>query len=139
MTDYALGDASVTFPDWNGTAQLDHRRTAPYLSEVIGLDPDEWMIVSFDLGGGEKEHGRHRLNVYAVHRDLVPEGSDVFPRIAAAHDGEIPVTQFLVHDVDPYEVLRAIAHQFELRMRTRGSGDYPIRVVSLGDVPEQES
>lgn len=133
-------DAEVTYPDWNGTAQLDERQTATevggYLTpeQRVGLDPDEWTIVGLDIGGGE--HG-HELRVVAVHRDLIPEGGDVFPKVADANNGQIPATEFLIHDVDPYEFLRSIAHMFELRMRVQGTRDLPIRIVAQADVPEQ--
>lgn len=133
--DFIWRDAEVTYPDWNGTAQLDQRRTGDLFEDIIGLDPDEWMIVGIDIGGGET---RHELRVVAVNRADIPEGGDVHPRIAAANGGEIPVTEFLVHNVDPYEVLRKITHMFELRLRTRGTRDFPLRVVRLADVPEQE-
>lgn len=135
MDDYIWRPAEVTYPDWNGNAQLDQRRTAGGLEEVVGLDRDEWLIVGFDIGGGEHAH---HLRVVAVHRDLVPDGGDVFPRIAEANGGEIPATEFLIHNVDPYEVLRRITHVFELRMRARGSRDIPIRITSLGDLPAQD-
>ncbi|MEV0287961.1 hypothetical protein AB0H36_27925 [Kribbella sp. NPDC050820] len=43
----------------------------------------------------------------------------------------------MIHDVDPYDVLRRITHYFELRLRHRGTDDLPIRIVALADVPEQ--
>lgn len=128
-------DAEVTYPDWIGTAQLDQRATAAGVEEVVGLDRDEWMVIGLDIGGGEHAH---HLRVVAVHRDDVPEGGDVLPRIAEANGGEIPVTEFLIHNVDPYAALRAVTHQFELRLRTRGTRDLPIRVIRQSDVPEQD-
>ncbi|MCE7483083.1 hypothetical protein AB0301_08745 [Microbacterium profundi] len=139
MEPYIWGDARVTYPDWSGTAQLDGRMTAPPLADVIGLDSEAWMIVGFDIGGGEREQGKHDLQVYAVDRNLIRAESDVIKQVAADHGGEIPVTQFLVHDVDPYEILAANTHQFSLHMRTRGTRDWPIRVVALGDVPDQSA
>ncbi|MGO0578252.1 hypothetical protein [Ornithinimicrobium panacihumi] len=125
---FIWGDASVTYPDWVGTAQLDERKTAAQVEEVVGLDHKEWLVIGLDLGGGED--GGHELRVVAVHRDNVPEGGDVLPRIAAANNGEIPVTEFLIHDKDPYEVLQAITHSFELRLRL--SLDPPTDVVEWG-------
>lgn len=133
MTNEIWGDASVTYPDWSGTAQLDYRMTGPLFEEIIGLDPDEWMIVGFDIGGGESQFGRHDLNVVAVRRSDLPAGS-----VDGDYSEEIPVTEFLVHNVDPYEILRTITHQFELRLRRRGWGQHPLRVVALGDVPTQD-
>ncbi|WP_203135341.1 hypothetical protein [Microbacterium sp. JZ31] len=128
-------DAEVTYPDWNGTAQLDEKMTGKTPEHVVGLDPDEWSVIGFDIGGGET---RHELHVIAVHREDMLDGGDVYPRIAEANGGEIPATEFLVHDVDPYEFLRAITHMFELRMRVRGTRDFPIRIVRQSDIPEQE-
>ncbi|NQX35468.1 hypothetical protein [Herbiconiux sp. VKM Ac-2851] len=132
---YLWGNSDM-FATWQGAAHLDQKITipAPSIEEAVGLDHDEWLTVGFEIGGGELDHDLH---IYAVHRDLVPEGGDVFPKIAAANDGEIPVTEFLVHDVDPYAFLKAITHVFELRMRSVGSQDLPIRVISRGDLPDQ--
>lgn len=137
MDSYTWGEASVTYPDWHGTVQLDQRKTVAPLADLIGLDSEAWLIIGFDIGGGERENGRHTFNVYAVDRDLIPATSDVLPQIAADNGGEIPVTQFLVHNVDPYDILRTITHQLDLRFRSRGSREIPIRVTSLGDVPPQ--
>jgi len=63
------------------------------------------MIISLDIGGGEH---RHDLRVVAVHNSLATEVGDVLPSIAAAHGGQIPATEFRIHDVDPYQILRAI-------------------------------
>ena len=52
-------------------------------------------------------------------RDLLPEAADVFPGLAADHGGQIPATEFLVYDVEPYDVLQAITNRFELKMRAR--------------------
>jgi hypothetical protein len=135
VDDYRWGDASVTYPDWVGTAQLDRRITAPSLGEVIGLDRDEWHIIGFDIGGGERAH---HLRVVAVHTSDIPVGGDVLPRIAEANDGEIPATEFDVHGVDPYEVLKAITHQFALRMHVSSTRDLPIRIVGQGEVPARD-
>lgn len=127
-------DAEVTYPDWKGTAQLDQRRTARGIEEIIGLDRDAWMIVGIDIGGGESGQDLH---VVAIDRNDVPEGGDVLPRIAEANGGEIPVTEFLVHNVNPYEVLRAVTHMFELRLRLARTVGIPMRVTRQADVPEQ--
>jgi hypothetical protein len=135
MTDgFVWDEASVSYPDWSGNAQLDQRRTSAGLEEIVGLDPEIWMAIGLDIGGGESSH---ELRVVAVHRDLFTAEGDVFPKIAAAYGGEIPATEFLIHDVDPYEVLRAVTHVFEMRLRRRGCRDLPIRVMSRSDVPEQ--
>jgi hypothetical protein len=137
MTDgFLWRDARVTYPDWSGTAQLDQRMTSAGLEEVVGLDPDEWFAIGIDIGGGERDHD---LRVVAVHRSVVVGESDVLPKIAAANGGEIPATEFLIHDVDPYAVLKAITHMFEMHMTRRGASEWPIRIMSRSDVPEQET
>lgn len=126
--------ASVAYADWCGTAQLDQEMTSANLSEVVGLDASEWMPVGLEVSGGPNGYV---LKVVAVHRSLVaPTGSDVFDKVAAANGGELPATEFLIRDVDPMTVLRAVAHQFELRLRSRGSRDIPIRVMSRTELPE---
>lgn len=129
--DSIWGPASVTYPDWNGTAQLDQRRTTAGIEEQVGLDPERWMVVGLDIGGGELSHALH---VVAIDRALVPEGGDVLPKIASSNGGNLPVTEFRVSGVDPYDLLRAVTHQFELRMRLRGTRELPIQVVTRADV-----
>ncbi|MFV9424943.1 hypothetical protein [Microbacterium sp. S1037] len=133
--DFIWRDAKVTYPDWNGTAQLDQKRTDELLEEIIGLDRNEWMIVGIDIGGGESGLDLH---VVAVHHTDIPAGSDVLSTIADLNGGEIPVTDFLIHNVEPFYLLRRIIHQFQLRLRVHGAGNHPFRVKALGDVPEQK-
>jgi hypothetical protein len=130
---FIWGDAQVTYPDFSGNAQLDMRMTGRSINEVVGLS-DEWLVIGLDMGGGEI---RHELQVIVVHKDAMPAGGDALPRMAENSDGEIHATTFLIHDVDPYEVLRAITHVFEMRLRVRGCRDFPIRIMSQADVPEQ--
>ena len=133
---YSWGEARVTYADWKGTAQVDERKTGQTLNEIVGLDYDQWLIVGLEFGGGEHAHS---LSVLAVSREIVPEGGDVLPTIAAANGGTIPVTEFLIHDLDPYQVLRQISHMLDLRLRLARIADsnIPVHVVALGDVPEQ--
>lgn len=127
-------DAEVTYPDWVGTAQLDQRMTGKQFEEIIGFDGDAWMIIGLDIGGGESGH---ELRVIAVPSDALPPGGNVVARYAEANGGEVHATEFLVHDVDPYAVLRAITHMFELRMRIASCEGLPIRIVAQSDIPEQ--
>jgi len=120
-------------PDWTGTAQLTQQRSVD-LARLAGLDSEEWLIVGFDIRDSEDGHD---LRVVAVHRDLMPEAADVLPRIAEEHGGEVPATAFLVHDVEPFEVLRTLTRRFELQMRVRGSRDIPIRITAEVEGPEQ--
>jgi hypothetical protein len=126
MSDYIWGDASVTYPDWVGTAQLDQRMTTWTIEQMLGDRLDGWMVIGIDIGGGEHDH---ELHVIAVPEDSLPEGRN---------NGEIQATDFLVHDWNPYEFLKAITHVFELRLHRRPIADIPIRVVSLADIPQQD-
>lgn len=46
------------------------------------------------------------------------------------------MTEILLHDVDPYEVLKSITHVFELRLRSRNVVGKTITVTAYGDIPE---
>jgi hypothetical protein len=121
------GDASVTFHDWKGTAQLDERRTVPWegLARTIGLSADEWQVVGFSIGGGE--HG-FDLRIVAT-----PSG--VWKNYNPDNCGELEVTEFLVHDVDPLVVLQQMTHTFELKMLIRALSGDQVRVRALSDLP----
>lgn len=138
MTDGHLWDeANVTYPDMKGTAQLDVSMTRARIEQLVGLDDNKWHVIGLDIGGGETDHD---LRVIAIPTDNMPDGGDVLREISAASGGEVQATEFLIHDADPYEILRAISHVFELRLRVARLTDEDIRVriVAHGDVPEQE-
>jgi len=71
--DYVWGDASVTYPDWQGTMQIDQIMTRRSLNEITGI-PDRWAIIGLDWGGGEElDHsGRKRLNPHEMSAIVVP-------------------------------------------------------------------
>ena len=131
---FLWGDAEVTYPDWVGTAQLDEKMTTPTIHDLVDLDYEEWLIVGIDIGGGETNHD---IKVLAVRQDPNFSGSWVAPEIAANNNGEIPVTEFLLHDVDPYAFLKSITHMFEMRLKVQSFEQFPIRVVEQSDIPEQ--
>ena len=138
MTDGHLwGEASVTYPDMKGSAQLDVSMTRARIEQLVGLDDNEWFVIGLDIGGGDTAH---QLRVIAIPRDNMPAGDDVLPKISAVSGGEIQATEFLIHDVDPYEILRAISHVFELRLRVAklADEDIHVRIVAHSDIPEQE-
>lgn len=122
------GDASVTYPDWKGTAQLDERKTVPWegLARTFGLSAEEWQVVGFSIGGGE-----HVLDLRII---ATPRG--VWENFNRDDNGEIEVTEFLVHDVDPIVILREMAHMFELKMLIRGLSADQVRVTALSDLPK---
>ena len=130
---YTWGDASVTYPDWVGTAQLDQRMAETIEQKFPQLAG--WSVIGIDIGGGEHPHS---LNLIAVPHDVLPDGGNVFARYAESNDGQIHATNFLVHDVDPYEFLRTITHMFELRLRIRSTENVLIRIRANADIPEQD-
>lgn len=119
------GPAQVTYPDWQGNAQIDEKKTGTVsMYSLTGIDQDEWSIIGLDWGGGES--GWQPLHVIAV-----PAGTDLdAPTIQA--------TDFYVHDVDVNEFLLAIMHVSEFRLRTRRTVDANIVIVAEGDSPEQD-
>ncbi|WP_138758740.1 hypothetical protein [Modestobacter altitudinis] len=119
---FLWGEAEVTYPDWVGTAQLDKRMTGPSLNDLVGLNHDDWFIIGLDIGGGEHSHA---LRVIAI-----PQGAETA-------EEEVVATEFLIHNKDPYEILQAMTHVFELRLRVSRFADRPIRIMSLSDVPEK--
>lgn len=135
---YLWEDASVAYPDWQGTAQLDQRMTSAGIEELVGLDPSEWTVVGIDIGGGES--GLHPLEVIAVHKDGRTEGrrsdESVFNSMARASGGELQATHFRVHEADALDVLLKIMHAFEFRLRSRGVVGVPIRIMAQADIPE---
>lgn len=123
------GEASVTYPDWKGTAQLDERRTVPWegLARTVGLNHEQWQVVGFSIGGGE--HG-YDLQVYATPRD-------VWEKVKPDDGADVEVTEFLVHDVDPLAILQRMTHMFELNMRIRSLDDRRVRVRARSDLPSE--
>lgn len=134
MEPYVWRDAEVSFPDFKGTAQLDKKLTGKSGFALAGVDPDKWHVVGLDIGGGE---GAHSAHVIAIDMDSVPDDVDnIFDYLLEKH-GHVPVTDILLHDVDPYELLKSITHGFELRLRTRNLAGKTLMVTALGDIPKQ--
>lgn len=123
------GEASVSFPDWKGTAQLDERMTTPWegITREVGLNGDQWVVIGFSIGGGETSYD---LRVVAA-------PCDVWEKSAPDDAAEIEATEFLVHDVDPIAILQRMTHMFELRMRRRGLEGRTVRIRALSDLPAE--
>lgn len=69
---------------------------------IAVIDHERWLVIGLDIGSGESSR---ELRVMAW--DLIPEGkTNVFEYVTEKH-GHIPVTEIWLHDVDPYEVLKA--------------------------------
>lgn len=50
---------------------------------------------------------------------------------------EVRATDFLIHDVDPYEVLQSMTRMFDLRLQKAALVGTQIRIVRRDDMPEQ--
>lgn len=125
---------SVNVPAFRGEAVLDDKITMPdKMFGMLNIDRNDWFLVGLDWDGTEHSQS---LRVYLVDRHLVDVQSDYFTHVKKKF-GFIPVTEFLVHDVDPADYIRAITHGFQLQLRTRGVGQDDVRITRRGDIPEQ--
>lgn len=130
MTDYEWGPAEVTYPDWQGTFQIDEKLTGQEsIYTWTGIDQDEWWIVGFDWGAGET--GPHE-----PHAIVVPAGTNIEAEVE--RHGYLPARDLLLHDVEAGDLLLKAVHVCEFRVRSQAIVDTPVRIVALGDVPEQE-
>jgi hypothetical protein len=132
MDEYEWGDASVGFPDWIGTAQLDRKMTGSVdVYSLTGIDHDEWQIIGLDFGAGES--GTHEPHVIAVPRS--EWGADGPPSDLS----EVRAADIAIHNgVDPFELLQAMTHQLEMRFRIRAVKDSTITITQLLDEPPQD-
>lgn len=125
MTRYEWGPAAVTYPDWQGTVQIDEKLTGDVdMYTLAGIDRDEWSIIGLEWSGGER--GWHDL-----HLIVVPRGTDL-------DAPEIEATNLLIHDVNPVDFLAKVMHGADFRLRTQRMMDKTITITNLGDIPEQQ-
>lgn len=124
MTSYEWGPATVTYPDWQGTAQIDQKATGNIdMYSLANINRDEWTIIGLEWSGGES--GWHDLNLI-----VVPHDTDL-------DADQIEATRILIHDVNPMDFMSKIMHVADFRFRSRRTADKTITVTALGDVPEQ--
>jgi hypothetical protein len=131
MDEYEWGHASVSFPDWVGTAQLDQKMTGRAdVYSLTGVDHDEWQIIGLDFGAGET--GWHTPQVIAVRRSEWGEGppSDL---------SGVRATKIYIHNgVDPFELLQQMTHLLDMRFRIRAVKDSTITITEHLDQPPQD-
>ena len=127
--EHEWGHATVAYPDWVGTAQLDQKLTGPVdIYDLTGVDRDEWLIIGLDFGGGET--GMHTPHVIAVRKsELAEQRIYEMPNIRAA--------DIQIHGVEPFELLQRITHLLDMRFRIRSVRDATITITELLDVPPQ--
>ena len=130
MDEYEWGHASVSFPDWIGTAQLDQKMNGSTdVYDLTGIDRDEWQIIGLDFGAGE--FGRHMPHVIAVRRSEWGESppSDL---------SDVRAVDIQIHNgIDPFELLQQMTHVLDMRFRIRAVKDSTITITELLDEPPQ--
>lgn len=130
MDEYEWGDASVSSPDWIGTAQLDQKMTGTVdVYTLTGIDPDEWLIVGLDFGGGES--GMRNPHVIAMRKS----------ELAGRHIADVSDVRAVdieIHGVRPFELLRQMMHVLDVRFRIRALKDATITITELLDEPPQD-
>jgi hypothetical protein len=133
MSEERWGDPSIDRAVWRGQVRMIERVTAASLDELVGIDTDAWQIVGVQISGGE---AHPVLRVLALERSAVSDRGtgSALERAAAAHGGAVPVTEFEVHNADPYAVLQAITHKIDLRLRHRNLGDLDVVITDRGDL-----
>lgn len=128
MDPYERGDASVTYPDWGGTAALEHKMTGTRdLYDLTGIDPEEWLIIGLDLGGGKSFMDTH---VIAVRRAELGDQH-------LSERSHVDAVDIRVHDVDPFDLLREMTNMLDIRMRVRAVKNATIMITDLADQPPQ--
>jgi hypothetical protein len=131
VDEYVWGDASVTYPDWSGTAQLDQKMTGRTdVYGLTGIDEDEFQIIGLDFGGGES--GMHEIHVIAVRKSELNDRH-------IADVSEVRAVDIQIHNgLDPFDLLRQIMHVFDFRLRIRSTVDSTITITELLDEPPQD-
>lgn len=120
---YVWGEASVSYPDWQGTMQVDERKTIPWdLYDYTKIDADNWTIIGLDWGAAES-------GVLSMDAIVVPVNSN--------GDREVLATSIRLHDVDPFDLLVRMAHVADFRLRVREVVSHEIRIINHLDIPEQ--
>jgi hypothetical protein len=130
MDEYEWGDASVGFPDWIGTAQLDQKMTGNVdVYSLTGIDSEEWLIVGLDFGGGDS--GWHNPHVIAVRKSELGER-----HISEVSD--VRAANIKIHSVDdPFELLRQMTHLLDMRFRINSTKNATITITEHLDEPPQ--
>ncbi len=130
MDPHTWDDAAVAYADWVGTAALEIKFTNDRRSmyEVTGIDPEDWQIIGLELGGTASSEDTH---VIAVRKSDLGDGhiSDV---------SDIKAAKILVHDVDPFDLLREIKNQLDIRLRSSATKDATVTITELLDHPPQD-
>ena len=128
--------------DWAGTASAENNVTiyGTSLRKLTGLDDERWSIVGIDwYTHGKVGDERGDVYVYAFDRLETGIGSYDEMRAYADREGSLPVTSFLLHDVDFQTIIRESFKGAHVQLISKGIHDAEIQlnIVRKDDIPEQ--
>ena len=126
----ALGAVSVQYDDYLGTAAADDADamlSGRSLYQMVGLDREQWLIVSIELASSQQSE---RISVYAVDRYRHPIHSlaeiDGQPDLAG-----VPVVAFDLPDsVRVHEFVAEAFQRISVRLTTHAVAGHPLNVTS---------
>ncbi|CAN3701135.1 MULTISPECIES: hypothetical protein [unclassified Microbacterium] len=134
--DEVVEPAGTQYDDFRGTAAADgHGPALTELAEAVGLDLDRYMLVGVQFGHSQLR-GRDGLTLFAVDREQL--GGLTLAEYSTRH-GEIPVTDFLVHELRALDVLSRGLKRFKVQLISRAvPEDVPLRRISRDDLNHDE-
>jgi len=130
MSENLLGPASVQYNDLVGTSaadRSDHRLNTESLQVAIGLDTNDWSILSYSL---YQSRGHVSISIYAANRiELHIDSFERWIERAGERGGAIPVTQFRVDWKGSLgEFIDLAFKRFDVHLTSRGFGDNAIEL-----------
>jgi len=126
--------------DWIGTASAENNVTiyGRSLRALTGLEAhDKWSIVGIDWF----THGTRPADVYVYAFDREETGISTYDEMVeyAAREGSLPVTSFLMHELDFETITREAFKSFRVQLIASGVADAEIQldIVNKDDIPQQ--
>ncbi|MCC4909459.1 hypothetical protein [Microbacterium sp. cx-59] len=118
-TDEPVELASVQYGDFRGTAAADGHG-GPVLHELanrVGLDLDRFWVVGLDIYSTRLN--RSGLTIFAIDREAT--GISDYQSMLAFHaqHRELPVTDFLVHDISTAELVELGLKRLHVQLLSR--------------------
>lgn len=140
MTDFIKGEAETQYGDWRGTAAGDSSMMANIedINTLADIKDDGGLIIGIGAGWvSSKDLGVSTdVHVYVYEPEPGEEASMTALHKKFPEGTEVPVKEILLHDVTP-EQFALMFNRFDMQLRPRFLGDRNLRVLSLGDHPEQ--
>lgn len=140
MTDFIQEKAKTQYGDWRGTASGDvsMMNDIQALEDLAGIGENELII---GIGTGWTASKNMGVNpdfrVY-VYQPENPDEANMESLMKKYPEGSgVPVKEVLLHDVTPEQFALAFT-QFSIQLRSRFLNGRDLRVISLGDHPQQD-